>query len=201
MKKDSTTVTTTSIKVTTTKFFGQCWIQDYICGGTDCAKRLQNLKTRVRNLFSARFRSSESFVQKSVQVLAIARLETKEGNFLFARFTFLSQVFHRPVLRNLFAFHLFSFTKIPSSLNWLGCFGTVSESTFCNKLHLFDENCTPALKTQLLFQKLFKFINQPFWKTFFLHFWNSDSLQKSEMLSERENAFLAEMSSAAAIDL
>ena len=90
MKKDSTTVATTSMKLTTTKFFGQCWIQDYICGGTDCAKRLQNLKTRVRNLFSARFRSSGSFVPKSVEGLTIARLETREGTFLFARFTFLS---------------------------------------------------------------------------------------------------------------
>ena len=54
------------------------------------APTVPNLKTRERNLFSARFRSSESFVPKSVEGLAIARLETKEGNFLFARFTFLS---------------------------------------------------------------------------------------------------------------
>ena len=84
MKKDITTVTTTSIKITTTKFFGQCWNQDYICGCTDCAK----LENKGVNLFSARFRSSESFVPKSVKGLAIARLETKDGNFLFARFTF-----------------------------------------------------------------------------------------------------------------
>ena len=54
------------------------------------APTVPNLKTRERNLFSARFRSSESFVQKSVEGLTIARLETKENNSLFARFTFLS---------------------------------------------------------------------------------------------------------------
>ena len=86
MKKDSKTVTTTSIKITTTKFFGQCWIQDYICGCTDFAK----VENKGRNLFSARFRSSESFVPKSVEGLTIARLETREKNFPFARFTFLS---------------------------------------------------------------------------------------------------------------
>ena len=65
------------LKITTTKFFGQCWNQDYICGCTDCAK----LENKGVNLFSARFRSSESFVPKSVEGLAIARLETREENF------------------------------------------------------------------------------------------------------------------------
>ena len=54
------------------------------------APTVPNLKTRERNLFSARFRSSESFVPKSVEGLAIARLETREENFPFARFTFLA---------------------------------------------------------------------------------------------------------------
>ena len=154
MNKDSTTVTTTSIKITTTKFFGQCWNQDYICGCTDCAK----LENKGEELVQCKIQKLWKFCSEVCKRIGDCKTWNKGRKFPFCKIYILHSLpFHRSVLHNLSAFHLFSFAKISSSLNWLGCFGTVSESTFCNKLHLFDENCTPALKTQLLFQKLFKF--------------------------------------------
>ena len=140
MKKDSTTVTTTSMKLTTTKFFGQCWIQDYICGGTDCAKRLQNLKTRVRNLFSARFRSSESFVQKSVEGLKIARLETRE------KISFLQDLYSFPkfsIVQCCAIYLRFIFSHLQRYLHLL--IGWVVLGLFPSQL--FVTNCTSLTRT------------------------------------------------------
>ena len=99
------------------------------------------LENKGKELVQCKIQKLWKFCSEVCRRIGDCKTWNKGGKFPFCKIYILHSLpFHRSVLHNLSAFHLFSFAKIPSSLNWLGCLGLFPSQ-------LFVTNCTFLTRT------------------------------------------------------
>ena len=139
MKKDITTVTTTSIKIITTKFFGQCWNQDYICGCTDCAK----LENKGEELVQCKIQKLWKFCSEVCKRIGDCKTWNKGGKFPFCKIYILHSLPKFSIVQCCAIYLRFIFSHLQRYLHLL--IGWVVLELFPSQL--FVTNCTFLTRT------------------------------------------------------